>query len=130
QKKSIDGDINGFLQLRDGNIIALGWGADGLYFYDSVMNQLPYQYGYNCETIKDNNHRLTWCGLEDSQGKVWIGCQSGRLMRIDTRRKKIEFLHPPEFDDRTVRSIVEDKHGNIWFGTQNNVIVKWLRATG
>jgi ligand-binding sensor domain-containing protein len=69
QKKSIDGDINGFLQLRDGNILALGWGADGLYFYDSVMKQLPYQYGYNGETIKDNNHRLTWCGLEDSRAK-------------------------------------------------------------
>jgi len=130
QKKSIDGDINGFLQLKDGNIIALGWGADGLYFYDSAMNQLPYQYGYSYEAVKDNNHRLTWCGLEDSKGLVWIGCQSGRLMRMDTRRKKIDYLHPPEFNDRTVRSVVEDKYGNIWFGTQNNVIVKWLRATG
>jgi hypothetical protein len=51
-------------------------------------------------------------------------------MRIDSARKKIEYLHPPEFNDRTVRSVAEDKNQNLWFGTQSNVIVKWERRSG
>jgi len=130
EKKMSAGDINGFLQLKDGNILAMGWGGDGLYFFDSNMNQIPYQYGYDGKLIKDNNHRLTWCALDDSHGTLWIGCQSGRLMRIDSARKKIEYLNPPEFNDRTVRSVMEDKNQNLWFGTQSNVIVKWERRSG
>ena len=46
QKKIIDGNINGFIETKEGTVIALGWGGDGLYFYDSLFNRIPDRYGY------------------------------------------------------------------------------------
>ncbi|HEY0677585.1 MAG TPA: two-component regulator propeller domain-containing protein [Chitinophagaceae bacterium] len=129
EKKHVDGNFNGFLETTDGHIIGLSWGTDGLYFFDSAFNQISPLYGYNPADIKDNNYSLTWCGLQDSRGDIWIGCQSGRIMKIDPSRKHVSFIYAPEFENRTIRSIAEDAYGNIWFGTQRNVLVKWERST-
>lgn len=128
-KKSMDGNINGFVETNDGHIISLGWGADGLYFFDSAFNQLQPLYGFNPLNYKDPNFQLTWCGLQDSKGLIWIGCQHGRILQMDPVTNKTVAIMPPEFEDRTIRSITEDKNGNIWFGTQNNIIVKWIRGS-
>lgn len=130
-KKQIDGNTNGFVETKDGHFILLSWGGDALCFYDSSFTQVPGLYGYNPASIKnkDYDYMLTWCGLQDKQGFVWIGCQHGRIIKLDPATNKVSFVHPPEFEDHTIRSIAEDKNGNIWFGTQNNIVVKWTRST-
>lgn len=124
-----DANINSFIETSDGHIIAMRWGGTALHFFDKDFNSLPPLYGNRPEQIKDGNYMLAWCGLQDNKGLIWIGCQHGHIIQIDPSRHQTNFLFPPEFENKTIRSIAEDKNGNIWFGTQNNVIVKWERAT-
>jgi ligand-binding sensor domain-containing protein/two-component sensor histidine kinase len=129
KNQEVDGNINGFVQTNDGTIIALGWGVDGLYFYDSVFNRIPNQYGFDPSKIKDPNFLMAWTGLQDSKGIIWIGCQSGHIMKINPVTHQYSFLIPPAFTNRTIRTMLEDRNGDIWFGTHNNVLVKWERST-
>jgi len=125
-----DAASNGFLQTNDGHIIALGWNGDGLLFFDSAFNQVKPLYGYNpSDFINDGNFRMTWCGLQDSRGLIWVGAQHSRIIQINPVTKKVSSFIPPEFENHTLRSIAEDKEGNIWFGSQRNVVVKWTRNT-
>jgi len=130
-KKQIDGNTNGFVETKDGHFILLSWGGDALCFYDSTFTQVPGLYGYDPAAIKnkDYDYMLTWCGLQDSKGIVWIGCQHGHILKLDPATNKVTMINPREFEDHTIRSIAEDKNGNIWFGTQNNIIVKWTRQS-
>lgn len=130
-KKQMDANSNGLVETNDGHLIVLAWGGDGLYFYDSAFNQVPDLYGYDAKAIKESeaDYLLTWCGLQDSKGMIWVGCQHGRIMKLDPTTNKVTRINPPEFEQHTIRSIAEDKNGNIWFGTQNNIVVKWTRNT-
>src|SRR5262249_46999617 len=130
-KQRIDANSTGFIETNDGHMILLGWGGDGLYFFDSTLTQVPELYGYKPSDVKDPDYDylLTWCGLQDSKGTIWVGCQHGRLIKLDPVSRKVTRLHLPEFENHTIRCMVEDKNGNIWFGTQHNVIVKWTRST-
>jgi ligand-binding sensor domain-containing protein/two-component sensor histidine kinase len=128
--KSVDANTNGLMETRDGHIIAIGWSGDGLIFFDSAFKQIKPLYGFNPIDFKnDPNYLLAWCGLQDSKGIIWIGCQQGHILQINPYTKKIVTIHPPEFEDITIRSIAEDKDGNIWFGAQRSIIVKWERKT-
>lgn len=124
-----DANINSFIETSDGHIIAMHWGGTGLSFFDKDFKPVSSLYNYTPEKIKDGNFKLAWCGLQDSKGIIWIGCQHAHIMQIDPSGRNVNFLFPPEFENKTIRSIAEDKNGNIWFGTQNNIIVKWVRAT-
>ncbi len=129
--KNTDAFSNGFIETSDGHIIALGWNGDGLLFFDSLFNQAAPMYGYNPNWFKEDvNFRMTWCGLQDSHGFIWIGAQHSRIIRIDPVKKRVESYVPKEFGEHTIRSMAEDKYGNIWFGSQRGVLVKWERTTG
>ncbi len=124
-----DVNINGFVEVNDGHVIALGRGGKGLYFFDTAFNQSDYLYGYNPLKLPDNNYLSSWCGLQDSKGIIWIGCEAGRILELNPSTNKVVTLHIPELEDGTIRSITEDKNGNIWIGTNNGIIAKWNRAT-
>ena len=126
----IDANINHFIETSDGHIIVLGWGGDGLYFYDTAFNRIPNLYGFNSKQFaEDGNYLMAWSGLQDSRDQIWIGAQAGRLMTIDPSTHHITKYHDPAFADKTIRSMAEDSRGNLWFGSQNNVIVRWIRET-
>jgi ligand-binding sensor domain-containing protein/two-component sensor histidine kinase len=126
--KWVEANTNGFVETADGHLILLSWGGKGLYFFDTAFNQVEPLYGFDAKKVKDPNHLLTWCGLQDNKGLIWIGAQHGRIIQLDPTTRKTTFLHPPEFDDLTIRSMTEDRNGNIWFGTQKSIIVKWSRS--
>lgn len=130
-KSNMDGNTNGFIETNDGHIISLSWGNDGLYFFDSNFSRMPPQYGFKVEDTykKDRFFMLTWCGLQDSRGMIWVGCQGGHIMVLNPVTKKIQTFIPPEFENRTIRCIKEDAEGNIWFGAHSGVIVKWEHAS-
>lgn len=71
-------------------------------------------------------YKLTWSMCQQkTTGKIFIGCQSGLLMVHDVKTQQTEYLHPPEFDNRTIRYIVEDKNKILWFGTQAGRLIKY-----
>jgi ligand-binding sensor domain-containing protein/two-component sensor histidine kinase len=126
-KETDEVNINGFIDINDGHLIGLGRGGEGLYFFDTAFNRTPYLYGYHPAKFSDKNYLSAWCGLQDSKGVIWIGCEAGRLFQLNPSTNKIITFHVPELEEKTIRSITEDKNGNIWMGTNNDIIVKWVR---
>jgi ligand-binding sensor domain-containing protein/two-component sensor histidine kinase len=128
-KPTDDVNINGFIETNDGHLIALGRGGKGLYFFDTAFYRTDYLYGYNPLKLPDKAYLSSWCGLQDSKGIIRIGCEAGRIFQLNPLTNKIITLRLPELEDGTIRSIAEDKNGNIWIGTNNGIIVKWNPAT-
>lgn len=127
-KKKTDPGTSGFIQTRSGHILSIGGNDDGIIFYDSTFNQLNPLYGYNTSDKKLLPFIMTWCGLQDSKGIIWVGCQVGGIIQLNPTTHKVSTLMLPEFEGHTIRSIKEDTEGNIWFGTQHSTLVKWERS--
>ena len=97
---------------------------NGIYVFhpDSLLNDSRQYYVYNLDNgkIRSNEIRNIFC---DSKGRMWIGttgkgfsvCQSGQTY------DQLEFRHYDEDDglvNNVVQSIVEDRDGKIWLGTE------------
>lgn len=62
---------------------------------------------------------------EDKSGVLWAGTFSG-LIKIDTKGKKHTFYQL----DHAVRTILEDRKGNLWVGTEGMGLLNFNRKTG
>jgi ligand-binding sensor domain-containing protein/two-component sensor histidine kinase len=118
-KKPINTPVQQFLQLANGNIWMATWGG-GLFEYDYYFKPAR-RYWFD----GDGGYNMIWSMHRAADGKIWLGCQAGLLMRYDPATKAFEKMAPPAFDLRTIRTITEDHDGNIWFGTQHGLIVKY-----
>ncbi|HEX8358169.1 MAG TPA: two-component regulator propeller domain-containing protein [Segetibacter sp.] len=122
--KSVETEVNHFLELPNGRIWMATWGQ-GIYEYTSDFRPVK-NYLF---TNGDKSYNLVWSMHLAKDGKVWIGCQEGRLMIYDPSTGKFDKLMPKAFDLRTIRTITEDQQSNIWFGTQHGLIIKYNAAT-
>jgi len=127
-KELSDKLADGFLDTKEGIFMVMGYGGDGLCFFDENFNRLPPQYGYDRLHDKDLSYSTIWCGIQDHTGLIWMGCAEGKIMRLDPKKKTTEYLRLPEFQGIPVTSVTEDEEGNIWFGTIRNIVVKWIRS--
>jgi signal transduction histidine kinase/ligand-binding sensor domain-containing protein len=120
--------VMNFIETYNKQIWVSTWG-DGLLAYDSSFS--PIASAINTNANKDKNYSLQWDLYEQKdRQKVWIGCQSGRLIVYDHKSKTSQFLNLPLFEEKTIRQIAEDSKGNIYLSTQYGHIVKWNRAEG
>ena len=64
----------------------------------------------------------------DRTGYVWVATDDG-LLKIDPNLEKIakeyQFSEKGQLGDSTIRTMLQDKQGNIWFGTWNNGLQKY-----
>ena len=60
------------------------------------------------------------CGLQDRSGNLWF-CTSGEGVYRYNGKAFTNFLTKDGLSNNTVYSILEDKTGNIWFGTEDGV---------
>ncbi|RYG23569.1 MAG: hypothetical protein EOO01_44165, partial [Chitinophagaceae bacterium] len=99
----------------------------GLYILEKKSRRLR-KYAFN----HDKNNLLKVDAVvivfEDSRNRIWIGTNSG-LYRSSAscdffKRFVPDKNNPASFPDMTTRAIVEDFHGNIWFGTVDNGICR------
>ncbi len=69
--------------------------------------------------------------LQDSQGFVWLGTESG-LVRYDGR-EPYRYAHSRtesgSLPGNWVWEVVEDRHGNLWIALDGDGIAKWDRRT-
>lgn len=73
----------------------------------------------------DKYFNLIWCILETNDSKeIWLGCQKGRLINYNTQTKKYTYYNDTCFEQKTIISIIEDPHGNIYYGTYEGSIIK------
>lgn len=123
------------MQDKAGNIWFATSGA-GVYRYDGK--------GFVNFTMKDGlNSNIVQCMMEDFKGNIWVGTKDG-VCRFDGK-KFTDFALPwtrtpimsPFFrqstpqkgclppQNKTVLSMLQDKMGNIWFGTQDEGVFQY-----
>lgn len=118
-------DVTAILQVKKEEILVSTWG-NGLFGYDSKFN--PLKLGY-VEDAGKSHEGLTWCILQRSNGDIWRGNQEGILFITTAANGKTTKLTDTVFRHTTIRQIVEDKEGNLWFGGHGGLLVKWTAAT-
>ena len=122
--------VNAILETNDLENWLGTWGNGVLTFDDhfvqtrhNMYNGVPQQQLLNLELVWDLcQHSLS--------GNIWSGCQNGNLAVFDPVNKKpVAFLEPPAFRKETVRQILEDKDGNLLFGTHGGRLIKWDKSS-
>ncbi len=99
----------------------IGTYGDGVYVFDKngkLVSHLYSERGFASNAIKHI--------YRDSRGWMWIAGQDGLSMVKDTSRptKYINYGYSSGLDDIHIRAITEDKSGNLWFSS-NNELIKW-----
>ena len=104
--------------LFDNKILAGVWN-DGIHKYDLSLNTLP-------STSDEKKLNTIWCitPLSDKR-HIWMGMQSG-IMIYDGVTGRSQTFNPSNFADKLVRTIAEDKYGNIWLGLPSGGVIKWV----
>jgi ligand-binding sensor domain-containing protein/signal transduction histidine kinase len=122
----VDAPVQTLVQLRNVKIWVGCW-EYGLYCYDKNFNPLPLPPGFPKDCSQYN--RSIWSIVQDSLSqKIWMGCQDGRIAIYDFDGKKTTVISPAIFEGNTIRQVVQDRQGNLWFGTHNGYLVKWDRT--
>lgn len=121
QSKNAGDNVHCSLQDRKGNIW-FATTADGVFRYDGTF--------FTHFTTKDGlNSNGIFAIYEDKKGNIWFGTDKG-ICRYDgkTIRPFLEangsFINPFTKEQSTnifVNSILEDKNGIFWFGSENGV---------
>lgn len=72
------------------------------------------------KTQGTDQYQNVHCGLLDKEGNLWFGTTGEGVYRYDGK-SFTNFTAKDGLSDNTVWSILEDKIGNIWFGTDDGV---------
>ncbi len=104
------------------------WGI-GLYSYDKQMNPVPLPPGL-AEYQKTDGYSIWDMHRHSRTGKIWMVLQSGFVIVYDPKTRKSDYFLPAIFEKRTIRQVIEDNNGNLWFGNQGGRIVKWNYQPG
>ena len=116
-----NGYLISFAPGGNGTILAGAWG-DGIYRYDSNLNNIPLGIG----GIDETNGIPVWdiCQLTNKPITWFVG-QPGFIYVVDEQTQTAKRYDPPIFEARTIRQAEEDRFGNIWLGSQSRGLIKW-----
>lgn len=119
------GDVMSVIKTKWDTYLVGVWN-DGLYHYDKDFNVIP----TNIKGIDNKLGPYAWCmAASRDSNTIWISAQPG-IYAIDQAKRSAKFYNPPAMENRTVRQIAEDKHGNLWMGMQSTGMFKWTAAKG
>ena len=96
---------------------------NGLIRYDGYENKRFHPDPNDSTTIAE---MLTFCLLEDSSGKIWIGSMGYVSVYNPETKSFINYSFPsltdfPEYSQPLVWTITEDRNGRIYFGVISNI---------
>ncbi|WP_373799603.1 ligand-binding sensor domain-containing protein, partial [Bacteroides heparinolyticus] len=66
----------------------------------------------------------------DSRSDIWIGTDGNGLVRYVSGTKTLQYFKYPTFGDNNVTSILEDRSGNIFVGTQKQGVSRYDEVKG
>ncbi len=114
------------IQLKNGDLLVGCW-ADGIYRYDNQFRNIK----VNIRGLEEKNYWSPWsmCALRDSNTICMVG-QPAFVAFYDQAKNTIKRYEPAIFETRTLRQVVEDKMGNLWFGSQSKGLYKWTAEKG
>jgi ligand-binding sensor domain-containing protein/serine phosphatase RsbU (regulator of sigma subunit) len=122
--------INQILEVENGNLLIAT--ENGLNEFDPVIGKVVFKVP-NLAGEKGEEDNIL-CEYIDSRGFLWVGTNHG-LKKIDRLSGKMKvFTHDPDdlfsISDNVVTSIIEDKYGVLWVGTDNAGLNKYDPNTG
>lgn len=117
------GGVMSFVQTASGDILIGTWG-DGVYRYDAELNLKP----IHIKGVQDKLKYSAWsiCKLKDNR-TIWMAMQPGILVYDEVKNEGKYYL-PPILGGKTNRQVKEDKLGNVWVGSHNIGVFKWIPA--
>ena len=120
------GGAMSFVRTNNGDILAGCWG-DGLYRYDSSFRNIK----LGIKGIDEVNGWSIWdmCRLKDNRNICMVG-QPAFIAFYDQVTETVKRYEPAIFETRTIAQVLEDKLGNLWFGSYNRGIYKWSATKG
>ncbi len=117
-------EITSLLQSSS-HILFIGTWGGGISMYDSltrfkktILPKGPYEYP------------LIWCIIENGDKTIWAGAQHGYIHIYDPPTGNLKTIHPVQMENSTIRCMMKDNSGNIWFGLHNGKMAEWERRTG
>ena len=115
--------VTAVIQTNNKDIWTATWRA-GVFSYNTAMQPIV-----NPLVQQDSNFKRlsVWFMLHRRNDEVWIGSQQGRTLVYKPGEKPAIFTHPL-LGTNTIRQLVEDKNGDIWFGTESGAVVKCLKG--
>jgi len=100
-------------------------GQVAVYSIDRKITTLINRENYPEGIVSYNRIRMV---EKDRYGNIWVSTDDG-LLKIDSKTKKIisdyQFAEDGELGDSTIRTLLQDKHGIIWFGTWDKGLQKY-----
>lgn len=118
-------EITDLLQLSGKQYWLSTWGRGVLTMntqfdlYDAgIYRDMP-----RLDEVSNAQYRQTWALYQHKDGKVWIGCQGGKLIIYDTVSRRSLFTSVPQAENATIRYITADRKGNIWLSTQRGHLI-------
>src|SRR5687767_14352132 len=85
-----------------------------------VKNSLPKEHPKLIKTISNPRYGNVQCGLQDKAGNLWFGSTQNGLYKYDGK-SFTQFLVANGLNSNNIFSILEDKEGKIWIGTEAGV---------
>ncbi len=118
-------EVTNFLEQSNGDIWASTWGG-GTVVMDSTLAIKKRFFDKSSVGFYATRHdgNLAWSLLEDTSGKVWIGCQHAYLSIYDPGTKKISNSRPRELGQKTIKNMAIDKDKHIWLAL-HTAIARW-----
>lgn len=116
-------EITSFLQTS-GHLLFIGTWGGGFSIYDSVAHYK--------KTILPKGlyeYPLIWCFAENDDRTIWAGAQHGYIHIYDPHTGGLKTIHPVQMENATVRCMIKDYSGNIWFGLNNGKILELEKRT-
>jgi ligand-binding sensor domain-containing protein len=98
--------VNRMLQDKHGNI-----------WFTTKMEGLCHYDGKSLINYKPKDETYFWGLLEDKTGKIWVGGRNKGVFCYDGKTFTNVLQHG-QFDSSMAGSIIQDKSGNLWFGTE------------
>ncbi len=100
-------------------------GQVAVYSIDKKTTVLINRENYPDGVVSYNRIRMV---DKDRYGNIWVGTDDG-LLKIDSETKEIitdyQFAEEGELGDSTIRTMLQDKQGIIWFGTWDEGLQKY-----
>ncbi|NII29241.1 hypothetical protein HB364_29445 [Pseudoflavitalea sp. X16] len=122
----MDGPTKCVLEADSNQLWVGTWGV-GLYAYDK---------NFKPSTLPPAMRRYEqvaaiWCLVRHrTSGLIWMGMQDGAMSVYDPVQGKEQLYFFDIFQRRTIRQVAQDKQGNLWFGTQGGLVIKWTYQPG
>ena len=114
-------EIQVLLQVKNGDIWIGTWGG-GITVFDSAFNFKSHL------LFAEISANLVWGLIEDTKSNVWVTSQAGLINRINPITKAIDSTFFLGSSRSTIRSVLKDASGNIFFGLHNGKVIKLLAS--